>query len=128
MDKKLKQMLEQFLVDSDRLIDDYTDDESGHLIICSESFATLTGILKEGLAINNKIIEEKLYQDNQVIQDCLSNISEKVSKIEINEENAKKINTKNAINKWEDLHAELLVLVMLLLAENVDGSGDVQEQ
>ena len=94
MDKKLKNMLEEFLTDSDRLLDDYTDDENGNLIICSESFAKLTGILKEGLAIYNKIVEENLYADNFMVQNSLQVISEAASKIEISEENAKKLNTK----------------------------------
>jgi hypothetical protein len=126
MDKKLKNMLEEFLTDSDRLLDDYTDDENGNLIICSESFAKLTGILKEGLAIYNKIVEENLYADNFMVQNSLQVISEAASKIEISEENAKKLNTKNAISRWEDLHADLLTLGILLLADEV--GEDVSEQ
>ena len=127
MDKKLKTMLEEFMVDSDRLLDEYTDDENGNLIICSESFAKLTGVLKEGLAMYNKIVEENLYQDNYMIQNSLQLISEDAAKLDINEENAKKLNTKNAISRWEDLHTDLLTLGMLLLAEEVGESGDVQD-
>lgn len=127
MNKKLKTMLEEFMVDSDRLLDEYTDDENGNLIICSESFAKLTGVLKEGLAMYNKIVEENLYQDNYMIQNSLQLISEDAAKLDINEENAKKLNTKNAISRWEDLHTDLLTLGMLLLAEEVGESGDVQD-
>ena len=127
MDKKLKTMLEEFMVDSDRLLDEYTDDENGNLIICSESFAKLTGVLKEGLVMYNKIVEENLYQDNYMIQNSLQLISEDAAKLDINEENAKKLNTKNAISRWEDLHTDLLTLGMLLLAEEVGESGDVQD-
>lgn len=127
MDKKLKAMLEEFMVDSDRLLDEYTDDENGNLIICSESFAKLTGVLKEGLAMYNKIVEEKLYQDSDIIQSSLQLISEDAAKLDINEENAKKLNTRNAVSRWEDLHTDLLTLGMLLLAEEAGESGDVQE-
>lgn len=117
MDKKLKQLLETFLIDSDRLLDEYTDDEEGKLIICSESFTKLTSTLKEGLQLYNKIVEEQLYQDKPLIQSSLQLIGESAAKLEINEENAKALNTNNAIRKWEDLHTDLLTLGMLLLAE-----------
>ena len=127
MDKKLKTMLEEFMVDSDRLLDEYTDDENGNLIICSESFAKLTGVLKEGLAMYNKIVEDKLYPDNYMIQNSLQLICEDAAKLDITEENAKKLNTKNSISRWEDLHTDLLTLGMFLLAEEVGESGDVQD-
>lgn len=114
MNKKLKDLLEEYLVDSDHMVDEYYDD-FGEFIICTESFTRLTTLLKEGLAIYNLIITEKLYQDDEDIQKLMSTIFEKSSKLEINEENAKKLNTKNAIESWLDLQSYLLTLAVMIL-------------
>lgn len=120
MNKKLKKLLEEYLVDSDRMIEEYYD-EFGEFIICTESFTKLTTLLKEGLEIYNLIITEKLYQEDEDIQALMSIICEKSSKLEINEENAKNLNTKNAINAWLDLQTHLLTLsVMILGSEEND--------
>jgi len=48
-------------------------------------------------------------------------VCEKSSKLEINEENAKNLNTKNAIEAWLDLQSYLLTLaVMILGSEETD--------
>jgi len=120
MNKKLKKLLEEYLVDSDRMIEEYYD-EFGEFIICTESFTKLTTLLKEGLEIYNLIITEKLYQEDEDVQALMSIICEKSSKLEINEENAKNLNTKNAINAWLDLQTHLLTLsVMILGSEEND--------
>jgi len=114
MNKKLKVKLEEYLVDSDRFVDEYYD-EFGEFIICTESFTKLTTILKEGLTIYNLIITEELYKDDEDIQKLMSAICEKSSKLEINEENAKNLNTKNAIDAWLDLQSYLLTLAVMIL-------------
>ena len=120
MNKKLKKLLDEYLVDSDRLVGEYYD-EFGEFIICTESFTKLTTVLKEGLAIYNLIITEELYKDDEDIQKLMGAIFERSSKLEINEENAKKLNTRNAIDSWMDLQSYLLTLaVMILGAEEND--------
>lgn len=114
MHKKLKNKLEEYLVDSDRLVDEYYD-EFGEFIICTESFTKLTTVLKEGLEIYNLIITEELYKDDEDVQKLMSAIFEKSSKLEINEENAKKLNTRNAIESWMDLQSYLLTLAVMIL-------------
>lgn len=114
MNKKLKNKLEEYLVDSDRLVDEYYD-EFGEFIICTESFTKLTTVLKEGLEIYNLIITEELYKDDEDIQKLMSTIFEKSSKLEINEENAKKLNTRNAVESWMDLQSYLLTLAVMIL-------------
>ena len=114
MNKKLNEKMEEYLVDSDRMIDEYYD-ELGEFIISTESFTRLTTLLKEGLGIYNFVVTEKLYENDEDIQKLLSIIYEKSSKLEINEENAKKLNTKNAIASWLELNSYLLTLVVMIL-------------
>lgn len=114
MDKKLKKMMEEYLVDSDRLVGEYYD-EFGEFIICSESFTKLTTALKEGLKIYNFIIKKELYKDDEDIQRLMGFICEKSSKLEINEENAKNLNTRNAVEAWLDLQSYLLTLAVMIL-------------
>ena len=114
MNKKLKVKLDEYLVDSDRMVDEYYD-EFGEFIISTESFTRLTTVLKEGLGIYNLVITEKLYQDDEDIQKLMGIIFEKSSKLEINEENAKKLNTRNAIDAWMDLQSYLLTLAVMIL-------------
>ena len=71
--------------------------------------------MKEGLEIYNLIITEKLYQDDEDIQKLMGLVCEKSSKLEINEENAKNLNTKNAIEAWLDLQSYLLTLAVMIL-------------
>lgn len=114
MNKKLKKLLEEYFVDSDRFVAEYYD-EFGEFIISSESFTRLTTILKEGLEIYNLIVTKKLYKDDEEIQKMLLLISEKASKLEINEENAKNLNTQNAVNAWLDLQLHILTLGVLIM-------------
>lgn len=113
--------IEEYLVDSDRMVGEYYD-EMGEFIICSESFTKLTTLLKEGLDIYNFIVKEQLYKEDEDIQKLLSVICEKSSKLEINEENAKNLNTQNAISAWKDLQDYLLTLAVIILGSDENES------
>lgn len=120
---KLDKMLDEFFVDSDRFAAEYYD-ETNKLIISQESFNRLSTILKEGLEIYNKVIEDKMFSDDLVIQTLLSEVGKEAQKIEINEENAKKLNTRNAMEVWEDLHAGLVTLAIYIKNAEEDGDND----
>ena len=79
MNKKLKVKLDEYLVDSDRMVDEYYD-EFGEFIISTESFTRLTTVLKEGLEVYNLVITEELYKDDEDIQKLMGIIYEKSSK------------------------------------------------
>lgn len=120
---KLDKMLDEFFVDSDRFAAEYYN-ETGELIISQESFNRLSTILKEGLEIYNKVIEDKMFSDDLVIQTLLSEVGKEAQKIEINEENAKKLNTRNAMEVWEDLHAGLVTLAIFIKNAEEDSNND----
>jgi hypothetical protein len=120
---KLDKMLDEFFVDSDRFAAEYYN-ETGELIISQESFNRLSTILKEGLEIYNKVIEDKMFSDDLVIQTLLSEVGKEAQKIEINEENAKKLNTRNAMEVWEDLHAGLVTLAIFIKNAEEDNNND----
>lgn len=120
---KLDKMLDEFFVDSDRFAAEYYD-ETGKLIISQESFNRLSTILKEGLEIYNKVVEDKMFSDDPVIQTLLSEVGKEAQKIEINEENAKKLNTRNAMEVWEDLHAGLVTLAIHIKNAEEDDDND----
>lgn len=120
---KLDKMLDEFFVDSDRFAAEYYN-ETGELIISQESFNRLSTILKEGLEIYNKVIEDKMFSDDLVIQTLLSEVGKEAQKIEINEENAKKLNTRNAMEVWEDLHAGLVTLAIFIKNAEEDSDND----
>lgn len=114
MNKKQKSALEKYLIDSDYFVAEYYD-EMGEFIINGDSFQKLTQVLKEGLEIYNTIVKENLFKDDEDIQKLLCVIYEKSGKLEINEENAKNLNTQNAIGAWQDLQSYLLTLAVMIL-------------
>ena len=112
-------MIDKFLVHSDTFMEDYynMDDK---LIKCEGSFVALTSLLKEGLEFYNYIVDKKLFQDNEQIQQILLQTNAKAGLLAVTEENAKNITLKNSFDIWQELHSTLIALSLLVLQETND--------
>lgn len=68
----------------------------GKIVYSESAISDLNKIVEEIVKLYNYIIENKIYTDNNEIQDILTNIYSYLSKIQINEQNAKKLDLKKS--------------------------------
>lgn len=102
-------LAEKVLVESEEFITKYSDEVNG-LLLDKSAIYDITKIIQEGLAVYNHIVENGLYSDNVFVQNLLGRITREVSKLEINDENAKKLNFRDALVDWGTLHALIISL------------------
>ena len=115
--KKLGQLTSNFLVDMDKIYAEYVDEE-GSLIMSTETLTHLTSALKSGFEMYNHVVAEKLFADDEGMQALLLDIEASSKKLEITEENAKKLNFENSFRYWEELLGKLLGLATVILANS----------
>lgn len=102
-DNKLFNLVDNILTYTNGYFKQFATPE-GKINYSESSLSDLTKIIGEIFKLNNHIIENKLYEDNPEIQECLSKIAEYNGKIVITESNAKSLDVKKAVNYWENIH------------------------
>lgn len=102
-DNKLFNLVDNILTFTNSYFKQFATPE-GKINYSESSISDLTKILGEIFKLNNHIVENKLYEDNADIQECLSKIAEYNGKITISESNAKNLDVKKAVNYWENIH------------------------
>lgn len=102
-DNKLFNLVDNILGYTNSYIKQFANEE-GKIVFSESSISDLTKIIGEVFKLNNYIVENNLYKDNEDIQGCLFSISEYHSKLLITESNAKSLDIKKAINYWENIH------------------------
>ena len=100
---KLFNLVDNILVYTNSYFKQFLTSE-GKINYSESSISDLTKILGEIFKLNNYIVENKLYEDNLEIKECLIEISKYNEKITITESNAKNLDIKKAINYWENIH------------------------
>ena len=110
-------LADKVLMDSEDFITKYSDEVNG-LLLDKSSFYDITKIIQEGLAIYNHIVEKNLYADDAYMQELLGKISREASKLTISEENAKKLNFRDALVDWGKLHALIISMCVVVLSSN----------
>lgn len=107
--KDLYKKSEKFLTLIDNFEGKYITFE-GQMLHTQEAFSALDKIIKQGLKLYNDIVEAKLYEKYPALNIIMHHIKEYTDKLEINDNNAKKLTLENSLVIWQQLEVALAAL------------------
>lgn len=103
---------------NEELLEQHSD-EKGELLFDKSTLSLISEIISSGLTLHNYIVEHNLFTDNAVIKKFLIDIENESEKLKISEENAKKLNIRDAMIRWSKLHAIILNLCVEIVVEGM---------
>lgn len=112
--KKAYQLSEKIIKD----IEDYSAEyvtEEGKTVTTPSELQALNNIIEEGFTLYKYLVEKKLYEGIPSITVAVDELGKYVEKLQINEENAKKLHLSNVMQIWNQAKIAIAVLVCALL-------------
>ena len=89
----------------------------GKDVVSELSIIALQGILEEGFALHNYLIEHKLFKDKPTIKSNLLQLEGFMNRLTITKENAEKLKLSNAVQIWNQTKIAIAVLAGSVLDE-----------
>ena len=112
--EKAYQLSEKILEDINNYSEKYVN-EDGKTITTEDAIMTLNNILQEGFTLNKYVVEKKLYEGKPEIEVACSELNKYIEKLQINPENANKLNLSSAMQLWNQCKLLIAVLACNLL-------------
>ena len=112
--KKAYQLAEKIIKD----IEDYSAEyvtEEGKTVTTEAELKALNTIIEEGFTLYKYLVEKKLYNIDPSITVAVNELGTYVQKLQINEENAKKLHLSNVMQIWNQAKIAIAVLACALL-------------
>ena len=112
--KKVYQLCEKIIVDSETYAKDYVSDE-GKLIISEDSITMLNTIIEEGFTLYKYLLEKDLLKSIPEAIPATTEIKKYIDKLTINKKNAKKHHLSTALQLWNQAKLAIVYLACILL-------------
>ena len=99
-------------------INDYSEHyvtSFGKTIHTEEQLMALNMILENGFTLYNYIVKHEFYEGKPEILTACNEVAKYLEKLEINEENAKKLQMSSALQVWEQARLAIAMLACTLL-------------
>lgn len=112
--KKAYQLAEKIIIDIENYSEQYVSEE-GKTITSEDELQALNTIIEEGFTLYKYLIEKKLYEDKPTIICALNELGKYLEKLQINEQNAKKLHLSNVMQIWNQAKVAIAVLACNLL-------------
>ena len=112
--KKVYQLAEKIIKDIEDYSANYVTDE-GKTVTTPDELKALNTIIEEGFTLYKYLIEKKLYDTDPSITVAVNELGSYVQKLQINEENAKKLHLSNIMQIWNQAKIAIAVLACALL-------------
>ena len=112
--KKAYELSEKIIKDIEDYSAEYVTDE-GKTVTTEGELKALNTIIEEGFTLYKYLVEKKLYEDKPGIIVALNELGKYLEKLQINEENAKKLHLSNVMQIWNQAKLAIAVLACALL-------------
>jgi len=112
--KKAYQLAEKIIKD----IEDYSAEyvtEDGKTVTTEAELKALNNIIEEGFTLYKYLVEKKLYDKDPSIIVAVNELGTYIEKLQINEQNAKKLHLSNVMQIWNQAKIAIAVLACALL-------------
>ena len=112
--KKAYQLAEKIIKD----IEDYSEEyvtEDGKTVTTEAELKALNNIIEEGFTLYKYLVEKKLYDKDPSIIVAVNELGTYIEKLQINEQNAKKLHLSNVMQIWNQAKIAIAVLACALL-------------
>ncbi len=107
-------LAEVLLTDIDAHAEAFTSEE-GKMIATSDSVMALNKILEKAFTLHKYLVEKELYVGKPSIEIALVELQKYMEKLQINQENAEKLNLSNALQLWNQAKIAAAILACNLL-------------
>lgn len=112
--KKAYQLAEKIIKD----IEDYSEEyvtEDGKTVTTEAELKALNNIIEKGFTLYKYLVEKKLYDKDPSIIVAVNELGTYIEKLQINEQNAKKLHLSNVMQIWNQAKIAIAVLACALL-------------
>lgn len=112
--KKAYQLSEKIIKDIEVYSEEYVTEE-GKTVTTEAELKALNGIIEEGFALYKYLVEKKLYDKDPSIVVAINELGTYIEKLQINEQNAKKLHLSNVMQIWNQAKIAIAVLACAVL-------------
>ena len=112
--KKAYDLSEKIIKDIEDYSAEYVTDE-GKTVTTEAELKALNTIIEEGFTLYKYLVEKKLYEDKPEVIVALNEVGKYLEKLQINEENVKKLQLSNVMQIWNQAKLAIAVLACALL-------------
>lgn len=112
--KKAYQLSEKIIKDIEAYSEEYVTEE-GKTVATEAELKALNGIIEEGFTLYKYLVEKKLYDKDPSIVVAVNELGTYIEKLQINEQNAKKLHLSNVMQIWNQAKIAIAVLACAVL-------------
>lgn len=112
--KKAYQLSEKIIKDIEVYSEEYVTEE-GKTVTTEAELKALNGIIEEGFTLYKYLVEKKLYDKDPSIVVAVNELGTYIEKLQINEQNAKKLHLSNVMQIWNQAKIAIAVLACAIL-------------
>lgn len=112
--KKAYQLSEKIIKDIEAYSEEYVT-EDGKTVTTEAELKALNGIIEEGFTLYKYLVEKKLYDKDPSIVVAVNELGTYIEKLQINEQNAKKLHLSNVMQIWNQAKIAIAVLACAVL-------------
>lgn len=112
--KKAYQLSEKIIKDIEVYSEEYVTEE-GKTVTTEAELKALNGIIEEGFTLYKYLVEKKLYDKDPSIVVAVNELGTYIEKLQINEQNAKKLHLSNVMQIWNQAKIAIAVLACAVL-------------
>ena len=112
--KKAYQLAEKIIKDIEAYSEEYVTEE-GKTVATEAELKALNGIIEEGFTLYKYLVEKKLYDKDPSIVVAVNELGTYIEKLQINEQNAKKLHLSNVMQIWNQAKIAIAVLACAVL-------------
>ena len=113
MEKAIK-LSDKILYDIEDYSKNYVTPE-GKIATTSEALQKLNTIIEGGFVLYKYLVEKKLYEKNHSLVPFLNGVGDSIKRLQITEQNAKKLNLSSAIQNWQQAKIAIALLACEVL-------------
>ena len=120
--EKAIQLSNKILNEIEEYSKNYVTNE-GKIATTNVALQKLNTIIEDGFVLHKYLIEKKLYESNLSLIPLLNSVGDSIKRLQVTEQNAKKLNLSSAIQSWQQAKIAIALLaceVLELDKENND--------
>lgn len=115
--EKAVQLADKIVKEIEEYSINYTTTE-GKIATTNVALQKLNTIIEDGFVLYKYIVEKKLYEKYSSLVPLLNGLADTIKKLQINEQNAKKLNLSSATQIWQQAKISIALLACEILDLN----------
>ena len=115
--EKAVQLADKIVKEIEEYSLNYTTNE-GKIATTNVALQKLNTIIEDGFVLYKYLVEKKLYEKYATLTPLLNSVAESIKKLQVTEQNAKKLNLSSATQIWQQAKISIALLACEILDLN----------